>query len=169
MATRRDVTGYSTLQVALHWIVVVLVAFQFVAHDAMEAAWRAWNRGEIPSPDLTVFTYMHIGAGALILLLALMRLYLRMTRGVPAPPADEPRIQKWASEGVHVLIYVLLILLPLSGSTAWFLGVELAGEAHEIMQNFLLGAIGLHIAGALYQHFVRRSQVLVRMFRPERH
>jgi hypothetical protein len=38
---------------------------------------------------------------------------------------------------------------------------------HELLQNVLLVMIALHIAGALFQHFVLRSQVLMRMFRPE--
>lgn len=168
MGTKHNVTGYSPLQVVLHWIVVVLVAFQFVAHDAIESAWQAWNRNEIPSTELAPLTYMHIGAGALIPLLALMRIYLRIVRGVPPPPADEPRLLQWASEAVHRLIYLLLILLPVSGAIAWFLGMEIGGEAHEILQNVLLAAIALHIAGALFQHFIRRSQVLMRMFRPDR-
>lgn len=165
----RSVTGYSPMQVALHWIVAVLVAFQFFAHDGIESAWRAFTRGqETAEAQMGVMTALHIAAGALIFMLALARLYLRITRGAPAPPADEPRLLQIAAEAVHGAIYVLLILLPVSGSVAWFLGVEAAGSAHALLTNLLLGAIALHIAGALFQHFVRRSGVLMRMFRPER-
>ena len=168
MATGRKVTGYSALQLALHWIVVVLVAFQFVAHDGIEDAWRAYVRGEPVPAEAMVLAYMHIAAGILVSVLALLRIYLRMTRGAPAPPADEPRLLQWSGEAVHRSIYVLLLLLPASGAIAWFFGVQAAGEVHELLQNLLLGAIALHVAGALFQHFVRRSQVLMRMFRPER-
>ncbi len=68
---------------------------------------------------------------------------------------------------MHGLIYLLLLLLPISGSVAWFLGVEAAGEVHGLLKNLLLGAIVVHIAGALFQHFVRRSEVLMRMFKPD--
>lgn len=156
------------MQVALHWIVVILVAFQFLAHDAIEQSWRAWIRNHTSSADTAVLTYMHIGAGLLVLILALTRIYLRITRGAPPPPADEPRLLQWSGEAVHGLIYLLLILLPVTGAVAWFLGIELAGAAHEVLQNVLLAAIALHVAGALFQHFVRRSQVLMRMFRPDR-
>lgn len=161
-----NVTGYSPAQVALHWMVVVLVAFQFLAHEGMEASWRAFQRGEPLPVDATTMTNLHIATGLGVLLLALARIYLRATRGAPPPPADEPRLLQILSETVHGTIYVLLILLPVSGSAAWFLGAEIAGTAHALMKNILLGAIVLHIAGALFQHFVRRSGVMMRMFRP---
>jgi cytochrome b561 len=104
----------------------------------------------------------------LVLLLALARIYLRMTRGAPAPPADEPRLMQLAAEGVHMLIYALLLLLPLSGSVAWFVGVEASADVHEWLKNVLLAAIALHVSGALFQHFVRRSDVLMRMLSPQR-
>lgn len=156
------------MQVALHWIVVVLVAFQFLAHAGIEERWRALMRSETPVPqEVTPLAFLHIAAGVLILLLALMRIYLRIARGVPEPPADEPRILHLVAEAVHGSIYVLLILLPISGMIAWFLRIEFAGDLHEMLKNILLGAIALHIAGALFQHFVRRSDILIRMFQPK--
>lgn len=71
------------------------------------------------------------------------------------------------AEAVYAIIYLLLILLPISGAVAWFAGVKPVGSAHALLTNALLGAIALHIAGALFQHFIRRSSVLMRMFRPE--
>jgi cytochrome b561 len=165
---RYKVTGYSPSQIALHWIVAVLVAFQFLAHDGIEESWRAFWRSELPPAGAAVLTYLHIVAGILILFLALLRIFLRLTRGVPAPPADEPYVLHLLAEAVHGSIYLLLILLPVSGSIAWFLEVKVAGDAHELMQDFLLAAIALHVAGALFQHLVLRSQVLIRMFLPER-
>lgn len=160
--------GYSAVQITLHWLVVLLVAFQFLAHDGMEESWRALRRGTPPPQDASVMTSLHVAVGSLILVLALARIFLRITRGVPAPPADEPRLLQLLAEGVHHGIYLLLLLLPLSGAVAWFLGVGPAGGAHSFMTNLLLAAIALHVAGALVQHFVRRSDVLMRMFRPER-
>jgi cytochrome b561 len=168
LITDDEVSGYSPMQVALHWIVVVLVAFQFLAHDAIEASWRAFERGEPLPADSVTLTYLHIAAGITVLVLALFRIFLRMTRGAPAPPADEPRLLQLAAEGIHMSIYGLLLLLPISGSVAWFLGNGLAGDAHELLKNLLLAAIALHVAGALFQHFIRRSQVLMRMFRPQK-
>lgn len=164
---QKSVTGYSSLQIGLHWAVVVLVAFQYVAHNDMEAAWDALRRNEVPSADTTALTYLHIAAGILILLLALTRIGLRLTRGAPPPPVDEPRLLQLLSEIIHVAIYALLLVLPLSGLVAWFLEVPAAGLIHVLLQNALLAAIALHVAGALFQHFIRRSDVLMRMLRPD--
>jgi cytochrome b561 len=164
----RNVTGYSTAQVALHWAVVVLVAFQFLAHDGMEESWNAFERGEAAPADASALTYLHIGTGILVLLLALARVFLRVTRGAPKPPADEARIMQILAEATHGVIYLLLFLLPVSGMVAWFGGIERAGDGHEVMTNVLFFAIVLHIGGALFQHFVKRSDVLMRMLRPQR-
>ena len=164
---QRSVTGYSALQIGLHWAVVVLVAFQYVAHSGIEAAWNALRRDEVPPADTAALTYLHIGAGILVLLLAVARIGLRSTRGVPPPPADEPRMLQLLSEAVHVAIYALLLLLPVSGLVAWFLAVPAAGAIHVLLKNALLAAIVLHVAGALFQHFIRRSDVLMRMLRPD--
>lgn len=158
--------GYSALQIGLHWAVVVLVAFQYVAHNAIEAAWTAFQRNE-PAPDPDALVVLHIGAGIAILILALARIVLRMTRGAPPPPSDEPRLLQFFAEAVHYAIYGLLLLLPLSGLVAWFLGVPAAASVHVLLKTALLAAIALHMAGALFQHFVRRSDVLMRMLRPE--
>lgn len=163
----KTVTGYSSLQIGLHWAVVVLVAFQYVAHSGMEAAWNALRRDEVPAAETVALTNLHIGAGILVLMLAAVRIGLRLTRGAPPPPADEPRLLQLLSEVVHVAIYALLILLPLSGLVAWFLAVPAAGYIHGLLTNALLAAIVLHVAGALFQHFIRRSDVLMRMLRPE--
>ena len=161
-----SVTGYSAVQIALHWIVVLLVSYQFVAHGAIEEAWRAFARGEAPPSGGAVMTYLHIAGGGVILVLALARIYLRFTRGAPPPPVDEARILQIAAEAIHGLIYLLLFALPATGAVAWFLGVEVAAWVHGLLGNLLLAAIAIHVGGALFQHFVRRSDVVMRMFKP---
>lgn len=163
----KTTSGYSSIQIALHWAVVVLVAFQYVAHSGMEASWNALRGGAQALPGSMSLTYLHIAAGVGILLLALTRIGLRLTRGAPPPPDDEPKLLQLFAEGVHYAIYVLLLLLPISGGVAWFLAIEVAGSIHVLLKNILLAAIFLHVAGALFQHFIRRSDVLMRMLRPE--
>lgn len=165
--TRKEVSGYSSAQVALHWAVVVLIVFQFVAHQGMERAWRGRFADEAVAADTYKLAYLHIAAGSAVLLLALARLWLRFTRGTPPPPSDEPRIMQLFAEGVHWLIYLLLLLLPITGMIGWFGDVRVVGATHAFMTKLLLGAIVMHVAGALFQHFIRRTDVLMRMFRPQ--
>jgi len=163
----KTTAGYSPAQIGLHWAVVVLVAFQFAAHNGIEAAWTALLRSGDSRAGTVVLAYMHIGAGMAIFVLALVRIYLRLTRGAPPPPADEPKLLQLLAESVHVAIYGLLLVLPLTGMAAWFVPLPVAGSIHALLTNALLAAISLHVAGALFQHFIRRSEVLVRMFRPQ--
>ena len=124
----------------------MLVAFQYVAHSGMEAAWDAFRRNEAAPAETATLTYLHIAAGILVLLLALTRIGLRLTRGAPPPPADEPWLLQLLSEVVHVAIYALLLVLPLSGLVAWFLEVPAAGLIHVFLQNALLAAIAAPFA-----------------------
>ena len=158
--------GYSPAQIGLHWAVAVLIAFQYAAHNGMEMAWTGFLRGDSRAGTAALAT-LHIAAGTTILLLVLLRLYLRLARGVPPPPADEPRLLQIAAHVVHLAIYGLLFLLPLSGAAAWFIPLPIAGSVHALFTDALLVAIALHVAGALFQHFVRRSAVLMRMLAPE--
>ncbi len=160
-------SGYSSAQIGLHWAVVVLVAFQFLAHAGIEASWDAFMHDETPPPDTSLLAYLHVAAGTLVLILAMIRIYLRRSRGTPPPAPDDPRLLHLFAEAVHGAIYVLLFLLPITGAIAWVFGAPAAAGAHDLLQKILLGAITLHIAGALFQHFVRRSDVVIRMFRPD--
>jgi len=95
--------------------------------------------------------------------LALWRIWLRMTRGAPPLPTSEPKALRVIAHTTHVLIYALIIGMPISGSLAWFLGVEPAAAAHGLAKNVLFALVILHVAGALFQQIVLRSNVLSRM------
>ena len=157
-------TGFSAGQIRLHWIVVVLIALQYVLHDSISEAWRAVRRGEEVAFDPMVAS--HVFGGILVLLLVIWRLAIRARRGAPPPPENEPAILKLAAAGTHLGLYALMVLMPVSGMAAWFGRVDIAGEAHEAMRIVLLALIALHVAGAFYHHFVLKTDVLVRMRKP---
>ena len=68
---------------------------------------------------------------------------------------------------VHLGLYALMFMMPISGSVAWFGGVEAAAFGHNVMKVMLLAFIALHFAGALYHQFVLRDGILTRMRRPQ--
>lgn len=153
--------GYSGLQIGLHWAVAMLVVIQFLGHDGIEHAWDAFRDGEAALVTSTVV--LHIGTGATILLLALWRLWLRNTRGVPGLPEKEPAALRFVARATHILIYVLLIGLPVSGALAWFGGVGPAAVAHSRATTVLLVLVGLHVVGAFYQQMALKTNVLTRI------
>ena len=158
-------SGWSSQQVALHWVTVALVVFQLIIGDAMSEAWEAREDGLGGPPGIGAI--LHIIAGVSVLLVVLYRLYLRRTHGHPPRSENQP---KWASTlgaVTHGALYLLLIAMPLSGAVAWFLGVEGAADAHAgLLRIALIAVIVLHVAGALVEHFVFRSSSLKRMLRP---
>ncbi len=151
---------YSKTQIALHWIIVVLVLFQVVMHDDIVRLWTGRMDGTLPN---AATPNAHVAVGFLILALAVWRLVLRLTRGVPALPAGEHPALKLVASGTHVLFYVLLIGMPLSGAAAWILGVVAAAQAHSVAEKLLILLIGLHVLAALAQHFWFKTDVLKRM------
>lgn len=152
--------SYSKAQVILHWLIVLAVLFQYVAHDSIEELWEARMEGEIAneaSPDI------HVAMGIVILLLMGWRIWLRVSHGAPSLPENEPAWARLLAHGVQGLLYATLIAMPLSGAVGWFAGAGTAIAAHGFLKNLLLALVALHIAGALAQHFVFRSDVLMRM------
>lgn len=160
-------TGYSLAQIILHWTVVVLVIFQFVAHDAMSEAWDAYRDGAaIPAGD--VFgANLHATVGIVIFVLALARLFLRLTRGVPPLPADQPAAIRFLAIAAQYTLYVLIIGLPVLGGAAWFGGIKPAAGIHSLGADILFWVALLHATGALYEHFIAKNDVLRRMLKPE--
>ena len=155
--------GYSRIQIVLHWTIAVLVIFQLFVNEGVQHAFSDRLDGE--EHDKLAGAELHIGVGVAILILASARLAIRLIRGVPAAHADAPAILRRLGVAVHVLLYGFIFAMPLTGALAWFFGLELAAELHEFGRLILIPAIGLHILGALGEHFVFRNDALKRMLR----
>ena len=128
--------GYSLGQIRLHWIVALLLVPQFILHDTIKAAYIAIGKGEgfSYSPVLVA----HIVGGIAILLLMIWRLAMRWRRGVPLPPAEESPALQAVAKAVHLALYAILLLMPVSGLVAWFGHVGAAAQVHEVMKLPLL-------------------------------
>ena len=80
--------GYSRAQIALHWIVAVLIVLQFVLHEPMAEAWDKVEDGIAVAFDPVVA--LHVFGGLAVLAFALWRIVLRQRRGAPPPPGSGP-------------------------------------------------------------------------------
>lgn len=157
-------SGYSRAQIILHWLIAALILFQLVFHEGMVVAFDARMEGGVPAGN----PVPHIVAGSAILILAAIRLFIRLRHGAPPAPAGQPAVLGIVANIVHWGIYVLLFALPISGLVAWFVGAEPAAMAHGgPLRLALIAFVLLHIAGALVQQFVLRTGVLMRMLRPQ--
>lgn len=155
---------YTKTQIRLHWLIFLLIALQYLNNDAISHAWRQMGRGETVVFDPMIL--VHVALGVLIALMVLMRIVARLRYGAPALPEEEPPALRLAAQLTHLGLYLLMVAVPVSGAVAWFLRVEAAGEAHEVLKALLLVFVGLHVLGALYQQFVLKTGVMTRMTRP---
>jgi cytochrome b561 len=165
-STRQAVRGYSTLQIALHWTIALLVFIQLVFNEPIQEAFDARLDGE--ADGAMGGAMVHVAIGMTILVLAIIRVAARAMRGAPPAHADTPLILRGIGYIVHALLYLFIFAMPITGAIAWFGGVELSGELHEIGRLILIPLIGLHIIGGLAEHFVFRNDTLMRMLKPDR-
>ena len=170
------VTRYHPALVALHWLLAILI----VAALALGALVMA----KLPNSDPHKLEALrsHMTGGTLILILMLVRLFLRRGTPHPAPAsAGHPFLDRvaWLS---HRLFYVAVfgmagsgIVMALQTRVPWvvFLG-EGALPAdfwtfpirfvHYGFSRLLMALIVLHVAGALYHALILRDGLLRRMF-----
>ncbi len=123
--------------------------------------------GETVSSTDAFFADLHVAGGIAVFIAALARLYLRFTRGVPPLPGDEPPAMRFAAHATHFALYAIILLMLVTGALAWWLSIELMAEIHQFGETAIFAVVGLHIAGAFYQRFVARTNVLRRILRPE--
>lgn len=155
---------YSTAQIALHWSVAVLIIGQLVFGEAIGDAFRTLRETGVARYEL--MTLGHIGAGSLVLILAVWRLVLRLRRGVPEASHAGPKLLERAAELGHWAFYVLMIMVPVTGLVAWFGGgVETAAELHELGKPVFIVLIAAHVLAALWHHFWLKDGLLNRMRR----
>jgi cytochrome b561 len=160
-----------------HWIMAALVLAQF-ALGWVAASWRL-------SPlKLNLFVW-HKSIGMLILALVALRILWRLANPTPALPADTAVWERRAARIGHVLLYLLMIALPVTGwvvnSAAnipfrifWLIPLpaivepaeataDLAALAHFWLFVVLSALLLAHVGAALRHHFIKRNDVLMRM------
>ena len=166
---------YSGLQIAIHWLVFLLVIVTWCAMDL---------RGFFPREYRPWFNMVHVSGGIAILVLMVARLIIRLKR--PAPPIV-PKPKPWMTGMAHLghlIITLLFILLPLLGlglmynrGNPWiafglvmphaaesnFGLADLFKEYHKLLANLSYYVVGLHALAALLHHNLWKDNTLLRM------
>lgn len=158
--------GYTRRQIVLHWVTVVLVALQYLLHNGVVAAFDLGL--ETGAMTFTAPAVAHMAIGTLILGLAAWRLLLRGEHSPPPPLDGEPAWATWLAPVVHLVFYVVLIALPVTGALAWGLASEFMGDLHEALRAALLFLIVAHVGAVILHQAVWKTGLLARMTRPLR-
>ena len=169
-------TRFTGLQRLLHWLMAICInAMLFIGVGMVSTVMPSY---------LPLFT-THKILGSAILVLALLRLGVRLSRGAPPLPASLPEPMKLAALLSHMAFYALMIAMPLLGwatlSTAAY-PIVLWGDvrlpallpqsdslhtlflqAHVYLAFAFFALILVHIAAALFHLMVRRDGVFEAM------
>lgn len=153
-------TGYSKIQIALHWIVAILIAAAFFTHEGMGRALRDRIQQDLSGMEGAT---AHTILGGLAFAFILWRVVVRIRRGAPEPEGSA--IQQSAAVWGHRVLYLLMLIAPALGAAAWYGKIPALGEVHELAgQALVLIALG-HGLVALIHHFVQKDGTLRRMLR----
>ncbi len=168
---------YSGGAIALHWLMALFIVVGWVMGQYMVDLKF--------SPDKLQLYNWHKWIGFSAFLLAFLRLLWRWTHRQPPALPGQPAWQRHAAEVTHVLLYLLLFAMPLSGwlltSSSGFplvyLGLiplpDLVAKNAELKDFFkavhwylstgLAALVVLHIAAALKHTVIDRDGTLQRM------
>lgn len=155
IASRR----YRPIQVALHWLVAVLVIEQYATSGAIKRTHAAMIAGQPPDPTDLLLHTIHNRAGMAITGLMALRLLLRWRTG---PTWRAQTFAARAAASAHAAFYGLIVAQGATGFIAAYFWWPISA-AHVILFKALLALIAVHILAALWHHFARRDDTLTQM------
>ena len=163
----------------LHWLTALLLLFIIPL-----GVWIAYFEPADESFKMRLYN-VHESLGVLVFVLVLARIVNRFLNPPPPLPPDMPAWMRFAAHANHVGLYLLLLLMPLTGflaTNAWGFPLSVfdvlpipspvgKDEALAKVLSFLhwCGAIAIgllivgHLAGVVHHSFVRRDGLLRRM------
>ena len=181
----RSSARYTSVAIFLHWIIAAGILALLVLGLTM-------THVTLPLMRKFQLYQLHKSIGITILLAAFVRLAWRITHRPPPMPTHMTATERSAAEGGHLVLYILLFGLPLTGwalVSASVLNVPtllyghihwphlpflsslphkapveaVLKQAHRYAAWFLMAIVLGHVLAALRHHFLQRDEVLRRM------
>ena len=167
---------FAAPQRLLHWLMAIcILSMLFIGVGMVSTV----------TPKYLTLVQIHKPLGIAILVLALIRLALRIYYGSPSLPADLPEPMKLAAYLSQIILYALMIAMPLIGwgmLSAASYPVMLFGSvhlpsilplsdrlhtllwhAHYYLAFAFFATVLLHIAAILFHKLIRRDGVFETM------
>ena len=171
---------YDKVSIWLHWsigiAIIVIAAIELLRGEL-------FAKGSFLREGLKA---LHDPAGTVVFALIVVRLAWRSVHAAPAMPDSMRPWEKLAARLTHYALYVMMILIPLGGIAYTFargrpidfglfqiaspFGQSLSRETirslkgfHEFLGQAILVVAFFHAVAALWHHYIRKDNVLVRM------
>lgn len=173
--------GYRPPARWLHWITALAVLLMIPAGLVM-------IREGIPRSLQDTLFLFHKNTGVLLVPVILARIIYRLTHRAPPLPASMPGWQRGAARLSHVLLYVLLVVMPVSGfvrvraggfpielldwlgAGPWLAKSERVADTaqaiHATGALLLIAVLTVHVGAAIHHALIRRDGVWARMWPP---
>ena len=178
MSALNNTQRYGYLPMTFHWIMLILLIITVSSmefHGVLEKALNSKSKAYA----------VHFMFGLSILFLVIPRIMVRFAKPAPQIIPPLPRWQSISATLLHGSLYIVMIAMPMFGWLAvsafgaphiLFFGLdipplmsenkELAKIFKEIHESFALVGlvlISLHVLSAIYHHFIRRDNTVLRM------
>ena len=169
-----NASTYGRLSIALHWLMLILLAAVYATME-FKGVFPRGSEGRARIMNL------HYVLGLVAFGLAWVRILLRIPGTSPVIDPAPPKWQVRLAKAVQGLLYLLMVGLPLlgwlalsaHGETVDFFGTPLPSllaenptlrrplkEIHETLATAGYFLIGLHAAAALFHHYVMHDNTL---------
>jgi cytochrome b561 len=173
------VSRYTTIAIVFHWISAILVLTMIGLGLYMT---------DIPkgTPNRAFYFNLHKSIGVTVALLVIVRLWWRAKNPPPLLPTSMPAWQVQASKISHALLYMCLIVMPLSGFAGtqftkygvnYFelfkippmgsenkIAYDLLQGVHEVTADLLIALVVIHVLAAFKHLLIDRNKVFQRMW-----
>lgn len=183
MSFRNTSDRYGSIAITFHWLTALLI------FTAFYLGVTATDYPKETQSDLTlkvIYFSLHKTVGIFALLIAVLRIGWALVSRHPNPAAPAPWHEAFLAALTHWALYGAMLVMPISG---WvhhaaspvaapilipsFEGIsiipvsttiaEISGQVHNLSKWVFIGAVSLHIIGALKHAIINRDATLARM------
>jgi len=174
---------YGGVAKTFHWLTALLI-LTALPLGVIANNWPYDTSAQLATKAMLFSIHKTVGVSAFFV--ALLRILWALSQPKPALLHPDRRLEAFAAETVHWLLYVSLVIVPLSG---WLHHAATTGFApiwwpfgqslpfvpkndavagffaawHWLFTKVLIAAVALHIAGAVKHHVIDRDATLARM------
>lgn len=177
MALKNTKKQFGSLNKFFHWSLFILVFVQVYLV----------NRREFfpeDAPEKLQYILLHESFGLLIFFFGLGFIFVSQLGERPHTPPSSSTLERLAAKSVHGSLFLLILLMPITGALMvllspydlMFFGWQIPNfltanesrahffhETHSVLAFITVSLLLIHIAAAVFHHWIRKDNVLKRM------